>query len=80
MKMNNRWNRFVYRILSVVPDPALCLNEALRVLRTNGRIVVFDKFLPDNSTPSLGRRLANIFSTIFGTNINRRLGDIVSGL
>jgi len=67
-------------ILSVVPDPALCLGEALRVLRSNGRIVVFDKFLPDNSTPSLARRLANIFSTLFGTNINRRLGDIVSGL
>lgn len=66
-------------VLSVVPDPALCLGEALRVLRANGRIVVFDKFLPDNRAPSLGRRLANIFSTIFGTNINRRLGDIISG-
>jgi ubiquinone/menaquinone biosynthesis C-methylase UbiE len=66
-------------ILSVVPDPALCLGEALRVLEANGRIVVFDKFLPDNSAPSLVRRLANVFSTIFGTNINRRLGDIVSG-
>ena len=41
---------------------------------------MFDKFLPDNSTTSLGRRLANAFSTIFGTNINRRLGDIVSGI
>lgn len=66
-------------ILSVVPDPARCLGEALRVLEVEGRIVVFDKFLPDNSAPSLVRRLANVFSTIFGTNINRRLGDVVSG-
>lgn len=66
-------------ILSVVPDPASCLGEALRVLEANGRIVVFDKFLPDDSAPSLVRRLANVVSTVFGTNINRRLGDIVSG-
>ncbi|MFC1642791.1 class I SAM-dependent methyltransferase [Myxococcota bacterium] len=66
-------------ILSVVPDARQCLAEALRIIRPGGRIVVFDKFLPDNSTPSLSRRLANIFSTLFGTNINRRLGDVVSG-
>jgi len=66
-------------ILSVVPDPAQCLGEALRVLKPEGRLVVFDKFLPDNSAPSLIRRLANVFSTFFGTNINRRLGDVVSG-
>ena len=67
-------------ILSVVPDPARCMTEVLRVLRPGGRIVVFDKFLPDNSRPSWGRRLANIFSTLIGTNINRRLGDIISEL
>lgn len=66
-------------ILSVVPDPVCCLEEALRVLRPDGRIVVFDKFLPDNSRPSWGRRLANIFSTLFGTDVNRCLGDIISG-
>ncbi len=67
-------------ILSVVPDPALCMSEAIRVLRPDGRIVVFDKFLPDGSRPSLGRRLSNAFSTLLGTDINRRFGDIIEGL
>jgi ubiquinone/menaquinone biosynthesis C-methylase UbiE len=66
-------------ILSVVPDPSACLREVLRVLRPGARAVVFDKFLPDGSSPSLRRRLANVGSTLFGTNINRRLGDIVGG-
>ena len=67
-------------ILSVVPDPARCMSEAIRVLRPGGRIVVFDKFLPDGTEPSWGRRLSNIVSTRLGTDLNRRLGNILSGL
>ena len=67
-------------ILSVVPDPALCMSEAIRVLRPGGRIVVFDKFLPDGTEPTWGRRLSNVVSTRLGTDLNRRLGDILSGL
>jgi ubiquinone/menaquinone biosynthesis C-methylase UbiE len=66
-------------ILSVVPDPARCLSEALRIVRPGGRIVVFDKFLPDGERPPFGRRLLNVFSTLFGTDINRRLGDMLAG-
>lgn len=66
-------------ILSVVPDPRRCLGEALRTLAPGGRVVVFDKFLPDGARPSLRRRLANGITTLFGTDINRRLGDIVTG-
>jgi ubiquinone/menaquinone biosynthesis C-methylase UbiE len=67
-------------ILSVVPDPHRCMAEAIRVLRPGGRIVVFDKFLQDGSMPTWGRRLSNLFTTLLGTDINRRLGDIISGL
>jgi len=67
-------------VLSVVPDPSRCMEEAIRVLRPRGRIVVFDKFLADDSRAARDRRIANAFSTLLGTDINRRLGDIISGL
>jgi phosphatidylethanolamine/phosphatidyl-N-methylethanolamine N-methyltransferase len=67
-------------ILSVVPEPRRCLGEALRALRPGGRIVAFDKFLPDGARPTLGRRLANQGATLLGTDLNRRLGDLTAGL
>lgn len=67
-------------ILSVVPNPRQCMRETLRVLRPGGRVVIFDKFLPDGAEPTTRRRLVNLVSTLLGTDINRRLVDIVSGL
>lgn len=66
-------------ILSVVPDGAVCWRETLRALAPGGRIVVFDKFTPDGAAPSMGRRLLNLVTMLFGTDITRRLGDIVAG-
>lgn len=66
-------------IVSVVPDPAACVREALRVLRPGGRAVVFDKFLPDTKAPGIARRLVNQVATIVGTDVNRRLADMLEG-
>lgn len=66
-------------ILSVIPDGAACLRENLRALKPDGRAVVFDKFLPDTGRLTLGRRLLNLGSTLFGTDITRRFGDLVRG-
>lgn len=67
-------------ILAVVPDPRRCLAETLRVLRPGGRAVVFDKFLPPSQTaPHPGRVMFNFLTRIFGTDINRRFEEIVSG-
>ena len=66
-------------ILSVIPDGNACLRSALRALKLGGRAVIFDKFLPEGQTPSLGRKFINQFSTLFGTDINRRLSDLMQG-
>ncbi len=65
-------------ILSVVPDGRMCLEAALRVLKPGGRAVIFDKFLPPGK-PSIARRFSNVFSTLLGTDINRRLADMMPG-
>lgn len=67
-------------ILSVVPDGAACLRENLCALKPGGRAVVFDKFLPDTGHLTLGRRLLNLGSMVFGTDITRRFGDLARGL
>ena len=64
-------------ILSVIPDGQACLVSALRALKPGGRAVIFDKFLPEGKNPSLVRKIVNLFSTLFGTDINRRLSDLM---
>ena len=41
--------------------------------------MVFDKFLAGSKKPSALRRRINLFSTIFGTDINRRLEEMIDG-
>ncbi len=67
---------FFNLILSVIPDGQACLRQNLKALKSGGRVIVFDKFLPDDGQLSPFRKLLNVFSTIFGTDITRRFGDI----
>lgn len=66
-------------IVSVAPDGAACIREAARVVRPGGRMVIFDKFLPEGATAGIGRRLLNQYARRVGTDINRRLGDLLAG-
>jgi len=65
-------------ILSVVPDSRACLQSTLRAVKPGGRLVVFDKFQPDNEKVTLGRRVMNFFSTRLGTDITRRFGEMLA--
>jgi ubiquinone/menaquinone biosynthesis C-methylase UbiE len=64
-------------ILSVIPDGNACLRSALRALKPGGRAVIFDKFLPEGKPVSPVRRFVNLFSTLFGTDINRCLSALM---
>jgi phosphatidylethanolamine/phosphatidyl-N-methylethanolamine N-methyltransferase len=66
-------------ILSVIPDGAACLRENLRALKPGGRAVVYDKFLPDGGRLTFLRRVLNLGSTLFGTDITRRFGNLAKG-
>lgn len=67
-------------ILSVVSDGRKCFKEALRVLRPGGRIVVFDKFVASGRKPSFGRKVLNLLTSVFGTDINRLFEPMIDGL
>jgi ubiquinone/menaquinone biosynthesis C-methylase UbiE len=67
-------------ILSVIPDGHKCLSEAYRVLKPEGRIAVFDKFLEDKGKANGIRKLLNRVTKYLGTDINRRFSDILGNL
>jgi phosphatidylethanolamine/phosphatidyl-N-methylethanolamine N-methyltransferase len=67
----------LHLIVAVIPDPAACLREAARVLKPDGRAVVFDKFMPDEQRPSLARRGFNLVTNILFSDITRRLEPLV---
>jgi ubiquinone/menaquinone biosynthesis C-methylase UbiE len=65
-------------ILSVVPDGAAAFREGWRLLRPGGRAAIFDKFLPDRTTLTLRRRLIGWLAGRIGTDVNRRLADVLA--
>lgn len=67
-------------ILSVIPDGNKCLKEAYRILKPEGKIAVFDKFLNENRMPNIMRRFLNIITRSLGTDINRKFSDMLVNL
>ncbi len=65
-------------ILSVVPNPDQCLREMLRVTRTGGRIVIFDKFVPPDQDLSVINKILRPVVELMGTDIGRRFEQIVT--
>jgi phosphatidylethanolamine/phosphatidyl-N-methylethanolamine N-methyltransferase len=59
----------LHLITSVVPQPALCLSEAARVLKPGGTIILFDKFLRPGKLALL-RRAFNPLTRRFVTRMD----------
>ena len=69
----------LHLIVAVAPDGRRVLEEAARVLKPDGRAVVFDKFAPEGGRPSLLRRALNVVTRIVATEVTRQLGPLVRG-
>jgi phosphatidylethanolamine/phosphatidyl-N-methylethanolamine N-methyltransferase len=63
-------------ILSVVPDAKKCFKEMVRVLRKDGKIIIFDKFSPENQRLSLPKMLLRPIISVLGTDIGRSFCEI----
>jgi ubiquinone/menaquinone biosynthesis C-methylase UbiE len=66
----------LHLILAVIPDPDRCLQEVARVLRSGGRIAVFDKFVRSRR-PSAFLRMVNLVANLLFTDVTRRFEDIL---
>ena len=40
--------------------------------------MIFDKFAPEGRSPSVARRVLNLVTTAFGTEIDRHLSDLLA--
>ncbi|WP_338753616.1 class I SAM-dependent methyltransferase [Bacillus sp. FJAT-52991] len=63
-------------ILSVVPDENKCFQEMTRVLKQEGKIIIFDKFIPKNKKLSLPKMLLRPIISLLGTDIGRSFEEI----
>ncbi|MED5016776.1 class I SAM-dependent methyltransferase [Paenibacillus chibensis] len=64
-------------ILSVVPDANKCFQEISRVLKHEGKIIIFDKFAPNNQKLSLPKVILRPIISALGTDIGRRFEEII---
>ncbi len=67
----------LHLILAVVPQSALCLGEAARVLKSGGTVIIMDKFLRSQQTAllrralnPLSRRIATRMDVVFEEVLN----------
>ncbi len=64
-------------ILSVVPDPDQCFQEMIRVTRTGGRIIIFDKFAPSSKDLPVFKKILRPVVAMMGTDIGRHFEQII---
>jgi len=76
---NNTFDKIIlHLILTVIPNPVKALQEAERLLKPGGRIVVFDKFIPNGKKASLVRKFFNLFTIVLFSSLTLNFEQILS--
>ncbi len=68
----------LHLVLSVVPDPVAVVAEAERVLDPDGRVSIYDKFVPEGTSPSLLRRAVNPLARVLFSDTTRSIEPLVA--
>lgn len=63
-------------VLSVVPNPDKCLKEATRVLKKDGKLIIFDKFENNYDKLSLPKKLLRPIIKVLGTDIGLNFAEL----
>jgi ubiquinone/menaquinone biosynthesis C-methylase UbiE len=75
---NEQFDKIIlHLILAVIPDPIACIKECERVLKSNGEIAVFDKFVSADQKISATRKAFNVISNFLFSDITRKIEDIL---
>lgn len=64
-------------VLAVIPDPQKAVQEAIRVTKPGGRLVILNKFLDDDRKPSVALKAANAVARLVATDITFKLRPIL---
>lgn len=67
----------LHLILAVIPDPVACAKEVDRVLKPNGEVAVFDKFIAKHAQVSVLRRGLNTITNFLFSDVTRDIYTIV---
>jgi len=63
-------------ILSVIPDADKCLTEMARVLKKEGKIIIFDKFISKEHKLSLPKKIIRPLIKVLGTDIGLNFEEL----
>lgn len=69
----------LHLFLSVVSTPVVVVSETARVLAPNGRVSIYDKFVPEGEPPTLLRRALNPVARVLFSEFTRRVEPMLAG-
>jgi ubiquinone/menaquinone biosynthesis C-methylase UbiE len=69
----------LHLVLSVVPDPEAVMAETARVLKPDGQVSIYDKFVAEGEKPSFIRWALNPLTRTLFSDITRQLVPTLSG-